>query len=79
MAARPPGAKAGNEEVDAFYGLGHFAADCMAEKFGERKLFDFVRLALRQDNTYDQASREAYGKPFKTVDKACVAWIRKQA
>ncbi len=79
IAAKAPGAKAGNGEVDAFYGLGHFAVDCLAEKFGERKMFDFVRLALRQDNTYDQASREAFGKPFKTVDKACLAWIRDQA
>ena len=79
MAVKAPGAKARSEDVDAFYGLGHFAVDCMGEKFGERKLFDFVRLALRQDNTYDQASREAFGKPFKTVDKACVSWIRQQA
>lgn len=71
---RPPGAST----VEAFYGLGHFAADCMAERYGERKLFVFVRLALRQDRSYDQAAREAFGKPFATVDKSCITWIKKR-
>ena len=50
----------------------------MASRYGERRLFDFARLALRQDNTYDQAARKAFGKPFAAVDKACIAWIDKQ-
>jgi hypothetical protein len=78
MVSKPLGSKASDRAVDAFYGLGHFAADCLAEKYGEKKLFTFVGLALRQDNTYDQASRDAFGKPFATVDKACVSWIKKQ-
>ena len=65
--------------IDTFYGLGHFAVDCMAQKYGERKLFEFVKLTLREDNTYDMASREAYGVPFKTVDKGCLTWIKKTA
>jgi hypothetical protein len=77
IAAKPLGPKAGAREGDAFYGLGHFAADCMAHQYGEPKLFQFVRLALRNDNTYDQASRDAFGKPFAAVDKACLSWIRK--
>jgi hypothetical protein len=28
---------------------------------------------------YDNASRQVFGKPFRTVDRTCVAWIRKQA
>jgi hypothetical protein len=79
IAVAAPGEDASAREGDAFYGLGHFAVDCMAQTYGERKMFDFVRLALRQDNTYDQASREAFGKPFATVDKTCVRWIRKRA
>lgn len=66
-------------EGDAFYGLGHFAADCMARKYGQRALFTFVRLHLREDRELDPASREAFGKPFATVDKACVADIRDRA
>lgn len=61
---------------DAFYGLGHFAADCLADKYGESALFDFVRLYLREERDLDPASQEAFGKPFASVDKACVAWIR---
>jgi hypothetical protein len=78
IVAKSPGVKASDLVVDAFYGLGHFAANCMAARYGERRLFDFVRLALRQDNTYDHASRVAFGKPFVAVDKACIAWIGKQ-
>ncbi|GIF22043.1 hypothetical protein BJ973_002370 [Actinoplanes tereljensis] len=74
-----PGPKAPARAGDAFYGLSHWAADCMATKYGEPKLFTFVRLVLTQDNSYDQASHDAYGVPFATVDKACVSWIRKQA
>jgi hypothetical protein len=79
IAAKPLADNASDQAGDAFYGLGHFAADCMAQKFGQRKLFDFVKLTLRDGYGYEQASQEAYGKPFSTVDKACVSWIRAQA
>jgi hypothetical protein len=39
---------------------------------------DFVRLVLTEDNSYDQAARDAYGTSFATVDRGCVAWIRSQ-
>jgi hypothetical protein len=74
-----PGPKAPARAGDAFYGLSHWAADCMARQYGEARLFTFVRLVLTEDNTYDQAARDAYGVPFATVDKACTGWIRKQA
>ncbi|OJF15273.1 hypothetical protein [Couchioplanes caeruleus] len=85
--SRPPtsiavdalGENASAEEGDAFYGLGHFAADCMARKYGERALFTFVRLHLRENRELDPASQEAFGTPFQAVDKACVAWIRDRA
>jgi len=79
MIPAQPGAKASLRAGDAFYGLSHFAVDCMAHKYGQRKLFDFVRLVLTEDNSYDQAARDAYGVGFTTVDKACVTWIRQQA
>jgi hypothetical protein len=79
IAAKPLADDAGAQAGDAFYGLGHFAVDCMAQKYGQRRLFDFVKMTLREGYGYEQASQEAYGKPFSTVDKACVAWIRQQA
>lgn len=63
---------------DAYYGLSHLAVDCMAKTYGERKLFDFVNITMREGLGYENASRKAFGKPFKTVDKTCVEWIRKQ-
>jgi hypothetical protein len=77
--AKPLARNASAEAGDAFYGLGHFAVDCMATKFGQRKMFDFIKLTLREGYGLDQASEEAYGKPFKTVDKSCVSWIRATA
>jgi hypothetical protein len=78
IVGKPPTAKTSDVAVNALYGIGHLAAQCMAERYGERKLFAFVRLALRENQGYDQASRAAFGKPFRTVDKACLAWIKKQ-
>jgi hypothetical protein len=51
----------------------------MATKFGQRKMFDFIKLTLREGYGLDQASQEAYGKPFHTVDKSCVSWIKATA
>jgi hypothetical protein len=79
IAAKPLADNAGAQAGDAFYGLGHFAVDCMAQKFGQRKLFEFIKLTLREGYGYEQASQEAYGKPFTTVDKSCVSWIRQEA
>jgi hypothetical protein len=65
--------------LDAFYGLGHFAMSCLASRYGERALFDFVRNRLQNGFEYDDAARRAFHKPFATVDKDCVAWIRAKA
>jgi hypothetical protein len=75
----PLGARSTARSVETFYALAHFAVDCLADRYGERKLFDFVRLTLREDRTHDEAARTAFGKPFATVDKACVRWIRDEA
>lgn len=76
IAARAPGAGAGPGASDAFYGLGHFTADCLSRKYGQGALFTFVRLYLRENRDLDPASREAFGTPFAAVDKTCMAWIR---
>jgi hypothetical protein len=79
IAARALADDADPDASDAFYGMGHFAADCMARKYGQGALFEFVRLYLRENRDLDPASQEAFGKPFTTVDKACMAWIRDKA
>lgn len=79
IAARALADDAGPDASDAFYGMGHFAADCMARKYGQGALFDFVRLYLRENRDLDPASRQAFGQSFATIDKACMAWIRDKA
>ena len=64
---------------NAYYGLSHFGVDCLAHKYGQGKLLQFVTLKLRHDNTYDQASKKAFGSPFRPIDTACVTWIRQHA
>ncbi|GAA0496405.1 hypothetical protein Ade02nite_17210 [Paractinoplanes deccanensis] len=76
MVPARPGPDAPSRAGDAFYGLSHFAVDCMAQRYGEGRLFTFVRLVLVQDNEYDQAARDAYGVPFSTVDETCASWTR---
>jgi len=78
MVPSEPGSKAPARAGDAFYGLSHLAVDCMAHQYGDVKLLKFVRLVLTDDNELDQAAHDAYGLPFKTVDKTCVGWIKKQ-
>ena len=79
IAVKALAAKASPEDSDAFYGLGHFAADCMSRTYGQRALFTFVRLYLRENRDLDPAAKEAFGQPFTTVDKTCLAWTRDKA
>jgi hypothetical protein len=67
---------ADDRTVDRLYAMGHFAASCMADKYGERKLFAFVSRVLRQGDIPDRAARAAFGRSFDAVDKACLKWIK---
>jgi hypothetical protein len=78
IAAEPFDPRGRDSSIDTFYAMAHFAVDCMADRYGERRLFAFVRLVLREDRPYDQAAREAFGKSFAAVDKGCLKWIRGQ-
>jgi len=73
-----PAANASQGAGDAFYGLSHFAMECMSRRYGEPKLFAFVKAVLTDGASDDVAARSAYGVPFASVDTACVSWIRQQ-
>jgi hypothetical protein len=74
-----PGDKASDRAGDAFYGLSHYAVDCLAQTYGREKMIRFARQILLHDESYDAAARDAFTKPFATVDKSCAAWIRQHA
>lgn len=61
--------------VSALYATGHYAVGCMIDRYGQPRLLDFVKRVLQDGEDLDPASRAAFGKPFKTVDRACVSWI----
>ncbi|GAA4944280.1 hypothetical protein [Actinoplanes utahensis] len=67
-----------SDDIDsaALYATGHFAAGCMAAKYGEPKMLDFADRVLQYGEELDSASRAVFGKPFPAVDKECVAWIK---
>lgn len=65
-------------EASVYYGLSHLAVDCLAQKYSERKLFDFVTLTLRRQVSVDQASTQVFGGPFRPIDQACYSWIQQQ-
>jgi hypothetical protein len=79
IAAAPLADDASDRTVDAFYGLGHFAVDCLVRTYGEKEAFTFVRSRLRDGLDLDVSSRLAFGRPFATVDRGCVAWTRAHA
>jgi hypothetical protein len=70
---------ASDRTVARFYGLGHFAVDCLASKYGEARTMNFVRLKLREQYDFDDASRTAFGVSFKTVDKGCITWMKEHS
>lgn len=59
--------------------VGHHAVSCLVERYGEPAFFGFLTKMLRDGKGYDQASREAFGRPFPAVDRDCVAAIRRLA
>ncbi|WP_430791011.1 hypothetical protein [Actinoplanes sp. G11-F43] len=72
------GGKPDDVLVTRLYATGHFAVGCMAAKYGETKMLDFVDMVLHEGMEPDVAAPIAFRKPFKTVDKACVSWIKRQ-
>jgi hypothetical protein len=65
--------------VRTFFGLGQFAAECLATQYGEPAFFAFAKDVLQERLGADNASTAAFHKPFAQVDKGCMAWIRQQA
>lgn len=70
--------KSDDLSVTRLYATGHFAAACMAEKYGEPKMLDFVQMVLHAGVERDAASQAVFGKPFAVVDKTCVSWIKQK-
>jgi hypothetical protein len=70
---------ASDEAANRFYGLAHFAVECLVSRYGEGRAMDFVRLRLRADDDLDTAARQAFGAPFGTVDKGCVTWMKQHS
>jgi hypothetical protein len=66
------------QQAGRFYGLSHFAVNCMAATYGEAELLTFVDQVLRGTTTTDRGSRTALGQPFDTVDRHCVNQLNRQ-
>ena len=64
---------------DQFYGYSHYTIDCLTHLYGQQRMITFVSQALRRHRSIDEASRQAFGKPFDDIDQRCVTWIRQHA
>jgi hypothetical protein len=64
------------KEDNQFYGYVHYSVYCMAQQYGEAKMIQFADLMLRKGRPEDEASQQAFGKPFDDVDSGCVRWIK---
>jgi hypothetical protein len=79
IAAAPLKDSASDRAANRFYGLAHFAVECMAAEYGQGRAMNFVRLKLRADDDLDTAARQALGTPFRTVDKGCLSWMKEHS
>jgi hypothetical protein len=78
--AEPPLTDSSSDRsANRFYGLAHFAVECLVAKYGQDRAMNFVRLKLRADDDLDTASREALGTSFSTVDKGCLSWMKQHS
>jgi hypothetical protein len=69
-------ASATGERRAAYYGLGHLLADCLARRYGQAKLFHFYTRTVREKMFDEPASRAAFGRPWRTVERRCLTDIR---
>jgi hypothetical protein len=70
---------ASDRAANRFYGLAHFAVECLAAKYGQGRAMNFVRLKLRADDDLDTAAQQAFGTSFSAVDKGCVSWMKQHS
>ncbi|GIF41975.1 hypothetical protein [Actinoplanes xinjiangensis] len=61
--------------VSTLYATGHYAVGCLVDRYGRARMLDFAKRVLQDGQDLDPAARASFGKPFRTVDKACVSWI----
>jgi hypothetical protein len=73
----PPSAS--DRTANRFYGLAHFAVECLVAEYGEARAMNFVRLRLREDRELDSAAQEAFGTSFSSVDKGCLSWMKQHS
>ena len=70
---------ASGRAANRFYGLAHFAVECLVSTYGQGRAMNFVRLKLRQDDDLDDAAQQAFGTSFAAVDKGCLNWMKQHS
>ena len=68
---------ASNEAAAVFYGLSHLGISCMASRYGEDKMFQWVMNTLHGDLSHDEAAKKYFGVGFKAVNTTCASYIRR--
>lgn len=66
-----------DRDSSAFYGLSHLAVHCLANTYGESRLFAYVRAVA--DGQPVEATQDFFGATWQAIDHRCAAVIRRQA
>ncbi|SCL20460.1 Peptidase MA superfamily [Micromonospora nigra] len=65
--------------VSAAYGVSYLTVRCLADRFGEQRLFAFAKAVLHERRIPRQTAEEILGEPWSVVQDDCVAYVRRLA
>ncbi|WP_433214089.1 basic secretory protein-like protein [Dactylosporangium sp. CS-047395] len=71
----PPG-DATTADVSARYGIAYLTLQHLADRFGEAKLLNFFKYAVRDGRSLDAAARKAFGVRWNDLQNDCARYVR---
>jgi hypothetical protein len=68
-----------NENSNAAYGIGYLTLRCLASRYGQTTMFDFVTATLHDGQIDDDAAPTVFGRSWKQVYGGCESYVRQAA
>lgn len=65
-----------DDQVTGSYGIAYLAAQYLIDRFGEERLFAFVKAVVHDRRVPAQTSEEIFDESWASLHKKCVAYIR---
>jgi hypothetical protein len=70
---------ASSRASNAYYGLSHFAVDCLATRSARASCWSSSRSHCDVPTSTRWRPARAFASPFRRIDTGCVAWIKQHA